>query len=82
MSADISARSVRQADGLDPVRALQRVLYRRMVGTGCPRDAGAKGAGMYYICLRWRVNALGGVRRERPALELVEQLQDRETEDS
>lgn len=28
MSADMSARSVRQADGLDPVRALQRVLYR------------------------------------------------------
>lgn len=28
MSADNSARSVRQADGLDPVRALQRVLYR------------------------------------------------------
>ena len=28
MSAEISARSVRQADGLDPVRALQRVLYR------------------------------------------------------
>jgi RNA-directed DNA polymerase len=28
MSADTSARSVRQADGLDPVRALQRVLYR------------------------------------------------------
>ena len=29
MSAERSARSVRQADGLDPVRALQRVLYRR-----------------------------------------------------
>lgn len=28
MSAEFSARSVRQADGLDPVRALQRVLYR------------------------------------------------------
>ena len=28
MSAENSARSVRQADGLDPVRALQRVLYR------------------------------------------------------
>ena len=28
MSADVSARSVSQADGLDPVRALQRVLYR------------------------------------------------------
>src|SRR5690625_4234786 len=28
MSADVSARSVRQVDGLDPVRALQRVLYR------------------------------------------------------
>jgi len=28
MSADQSARTVRQADGLDPVRALQRVLYR------------------------------------------------------
>ena len=28
MSADDSARSVRQVDGLDPVRALQRVLYR------------------------------------------------------
>ena len=28
MSADVSARIVRQADGLDPVRALQRVLYR------------------------------------------------------
>jgi RNA-directed DNA polymerase len=28
MSADMSARSVRQAAGLDPVRALQRVLYR------------------------------------------------------
>ena len=28
MSAEQSARSVRQADGLDPVRALQRVLYR------------------------------------------------------
>ena len=28
MSAGISARTVRQADGLDPVRALQRVLYR------------------------------------------------------
>ena len=28
MSADTSARSIRQAHGLDPVRALQRVLYR------------------------------------------------------
>src|SRR5215210_3062233 len=28
MSAEMSARSIRQADGLDPVRALQRVLYR------------------------------------------------------
>jgi RNA-directed DNA polymerase len=28
MSAGVSARTVRQADGLDPVRALQRVLYR------------------------------------------------------
>jgi len=28
MSADHSARTVRQADGLDPVRALQRVLFR------------------------------------------------------
>jgi group II intron reverse transcriptase/maturase len=28
MSADNSARTVRQAEGLDPVRALQRVLYR------------------------------------------------------
>jgi len=28
MSADDSARTVRQAEGLDPVRALQRVLYR------------------------------------------------------
>jgi RNA-directed DNA polymerase len=28
MSAEQSARSVRQADGLEPVRALQRVLYR------------------------------------------------------
>ena len=28
MSAAVSARTVRQADGLDPVRALQRVLYR------------------------------------------------------
>ena len=28
MSAEQSARSIRQADGLDPVRALQRVLYR------------------------------------------------------
>src|ERR1019366_9733373 len=27
MSAEHSARSVSQADGLDPVRALQRVLY-------------------------------------------------------
>ena len=28
MSAAMSARTVRQAEGLDPVRALQRVLYR------------------------------------------------------
>jgi RNA-directed DNA polymerase len=28
MSAEQSARTVRQAEGLDPVRALQRVLYR------------------------------------------------------
>jgi RNA-directed DNA polymerase len=28
MSAAVAARTVRQADGLDPVRALQRVLYR------------------------------------------------------
>jgi len=28
MSADNTARTIRQADGLDPVRALQRVLYR------------------------------------------------------
>ncbi|HEV2070673.1 MAG TPA: hypothetical protein VGR26_12840 [Acidimicrobiales bacterium] len=28
MSAEDSARTVRQAEGLDPVRALQRVLYR------------------------------------------------------
>ncbi len=28
MSADVSARSVRQTEGLDPVRALQRVLFR------------------------------------------------------
>ena len=28
MSAEVSARTIRQADGLDPVRALQRVLYR------------------------------------------------------
>jgi hypothetical protein len=28
MSAEVSASSVRQADRLDPVRALQRVLYR------------------------------------------------------
>jgi group II intron reverse transcriptase/maturase len=28
MSAEMSARTVRQAEGLDPVRALQRVLYR------------------------------------------------------
>ena len=28
MSAERSARTIRQADGLDPVRALQRVLYR------------------------------------------------------
>ena len=28
MSADTSARTIRQADGLDPARALQRVLYR------------------------------------------------------
>ena len=40
MSAE-SARSVRQADGLDPVRALQRVLYRsakqdRSTSVPCP----------------------------------------------
>ena len=28
MSAEKSARTIRQADGLDPVRAFQRVLYR------------------------------------------------------
>jgi RNA-directed DNA polymerase len=28
MSADVSARSVSHAEGVDPVRALQRVLYR------------------------------------------------------
>jgi hypothetical protein len=28
VSAETSARTIRQADGLDPVRALQRVLYR------------------------------------------------------
>ena len=28
MSADNTARSIRETDGLDPVRALQRVLYR------------------------------------------------------
>ena len=28
MSAEISARSVRRTEGADPVRALQRVLYR------------------------------------------------------
>jgi RNA-directed DNA polymerase len=28
MSAENTARTIRQADGLDPVRALQRVLYR------------------------------------------------------
>ena len=28
MSAERSARTVRRVDGLDPVRALQRVLYR------------------------------------------------------
>lgn len=28
MSAEVSARTVRQTEGLDPVRALQRVLYR------------------------------------------------------
>src|SRR6476646_8942020 len=28
MSAVVSARTVRRAEGLDPVRALQRVLYR------------------------------------------------------
>ena len=28
MSAEVSARTIRQAEGLDPVRALQRVLYR------------------------------------------------------
>ncbi len=33
MSADVSARNVRQAGGLDPVRALQRVLYRSATRT-------------------------------------------------
>ena len=28
MSAENSARTIRQASGLDPVRAFQRVLYR------------------------------------------------------
>ncbi len=28
MSAELSARSVSHAEGVDPVRALQRVLYR------------------------------------------------------
>src|SRR5271157_2132084 len=28
MSADLSARSVSETEGVDPVRALQRVLYR------------------------------------------------------
>ena len=28
MSAERSARTIRRADGLDPVQALQRVLYR------------------------------------------------------
>ena len=37
MSADVSARSVRQADGLDPVRALQRVLYRSAKQDGTRR---------------------------------------------
>ena len=37
MSADVSARTVRQADGLDPVRALQRVLYRSAKQDGTRR---------------------------------------------
>src|SRR5215207_4645312 len=37
MSADVSARSIRQADGLDPVRALQRVLYRSAKQDGTRR---------------------------------------------
>ena len=37
MSAGSSARSVRQVDGLDPVRALQRVLYRSAKQDGTRR---------------------------------------------
>jgi RNA-directed DNA polymerase len=37
MSADVSARTVRQADGLDPVRALRRVLYRSAKQDGTRR---------------------------------------------
>ncbi len=37
MSAEFSARTVRQADGLDPVRALQRVLYRSAKQDGTRR---------------------------------------------
>src|SRR3954466_7818535 len=37
MSADVSARAIRQADGLDPVRALQRVLYRSAKQDGTRR---------------------------------------------
>src|SRR3954453_6989473 len=37
MSAAMSARTVRQADGLDPVRALQRVLYRSAKQDGTRR---------------------------------------------
>ncbi len=37
MSAENSARTVRQADGLDPVRALQRVLYRSAKQDGTRR---------------------------------------------
>jgi hypothetical protein len=37
MSADMSARTIRQADGLDPVRALQRVLYRSAKQDGTRR---------------------------------------------
>ena len=41
MSAEQSARSVRQADGLDSVRALQRVLYRVASYGSSPRDGRA-----------------------------------------
>jgi len=33
MSADLSTRTVRPPDGLDPVQALQRVLYRSATRT-------------------------------------------------